>query len=1010
MTPKHMTFSSLNPILLFLLISLSVIEIESNLSLSRQEIESVCLNSDEYINNFFNGNEELPENYIELDKIEIERGNDENIIKLILLSENAETEYENEKIPKLKTYKIILLILVIFFIISIIFFEIHFLCRISCGNIEKIIQKKRENTFTCFTYFKIHPFGIFKYPCMEQEECDKFFIEYKSQNVIYNKKQIIFISFIIFVLMIGLIFLTVLIILDSNKAKITINNLTCTLMKFFYEIKSKPIRQSSFLGFENLNNLLINFDNYLEVVYEKIPTLTNKLNECKTQSTNWISLISEFQKKLSNQESMEFYLYGLPSDPANMKDDFSEMNDTSKAYKHLFQLEVIYKYYPVSTEGKNLYNINKFFNDLSEPIISEVEKLEKKVDTESSNNEKVEDNDIYRNVVSKFNNILNIYIEKFEEVYLEKIDIDLKNDLTKVCNIDLIFVFILVLSIILSIILIKNIFTKDCFLLNKIFSFLLMHFIFIFFILSIYQLTISQKIYKKMIYVQDIRRGITFLFESSNINYLNENPINNIVNIDLKINDNNLFYYLNYMINNKGKISDNPEIKLGPLSNEEVTKEGKTFNNLSNYLDSYNNNYPNEYLYNYIIKISQMIEGGLKSDTGFQDISGTGFLNTYREDPLTYLTYINLRTRITTRTDWGFKDFDCDETWNISTKDYGFWTYTNSEKYLCDNCTNHYSPKNADIPPLLNFLEFTLEQAIQRYSDLKNTKNNAEYNGIVYYLNAAQFFRNSSFLEHLQKMYNFNIKLNDIQKNNFASIKQTVNSAKEIINEYSKVLDSIVEGGNIYSGIYCEYLREDLDFVLGEVKNGLLIKVNHINKYHFLMDIVNIVLSFFMIIFYCLISYYLPYFPIEKDDVEGMKQQNDSSIKKIIDEKKIDGSILSHHEMVKNNQIILNISNNNSIDVKINQIETNKINNNFNNIEGEIGIKNENNGINLPINNSSKLSSSLLKSDHVKDNSNSMIHNERLVDGEEVDFASKTNIIGELQNNDGILKLNENKK
>ena len=67
-------------------------------------------------------------------------------------------------------------------------------------------------------------------------------------------------------------------------------------------------------------------------------------------------IINEIQKKLSDQESMELYFYGLPSDPRNMNfKNFSVMSDISKAKKHLFQLQVIYNYYPVNKEGKFLY-------------------------------------------------------------------------------------------------------------------------------------------------------------------------------------------------------------------------------------------------------------------------------------------------------------------------------------------------------------------------------------------------------------------------------------------------------------------------------------------------------------------------------------------------------------------------------------------------------------------------------------------------------------------------------
>ena len=54
------------------------------------------------------------------------------------------------------------------------------------------------------------------------------------------------------------------------------------------------------------------------------------------------------------------------------------------------------------------------------------------------------------------------------------------------------------------------------------------------------------------------------------------------------------------------------------------------------------------------------------------------------------------------------------------------------------------------------------------------------------------------------------------------------------------------------------------------------------------------------------------------------------------------------------------------------------------------------------------LANNILKSEVVK--KNLMMQNEGICDGEDVDYPSKTNILGELQINDGVLKLNEKKK
>ena len=1004
MVKKNLVFPFMKRTFLILLFSISLIEFESSLSLTLEDIEKVCTDSDEYVYNFFSEDDELPEEYNELDQIEIEKGNDTKIISLILLSENAEAEYENAKINKLKVYSPILLILIVFYCIIIIIFEIHFICRISYGDIDK---EKEKKTVTCFTFTKIHPFGFFKYSFMGQKECDKYFNEYKSQKEIYNKKLIISFFITILILMIGSIFLVILNLLNNNKTKKSIDNMTCTLMSFLYEVKIKPIRQSSFLGFDNVNTLLTSFSEKLEAMDIKITTLENNFVKCKSENTRWVSAINEIQNKLSDQKSMEFYLYGLPSDPNNMNfSDFSLMGDISKAIKHLFQLKVIYNYYPADTKGKTLYDINNFFNEISEPVVSEIKLLRERLILHDPNNKESENYNIYQNVVSKFNNILSLYIKKFQEIYFEKIDQNLKNDLKNVYTLDLILALLLVLCISLFIFLFKNVCYKNCYSFNKIISTLLMNFIFVFFLLAAYQLIIFQNINKKIIYIQDVWRGVGFLFDPNNINYLNDHPINNIIDIDLLINENNkyknLFCYLNNIINNEGKLNGNLEIQTGPFNEVELSTANKTFNNLKDFLGSYNENNTNEYLYKYNLKISDIIKGGLQQDTKFQDISGTGFLGTYEEDPLTYLTYVNLRTRITTRTSWGFKDFDCDETWNISTLNYGRWVYTNSKEYLCSDCTNHYSFKNGSRP-LLNYEEFTLEQAIERYSDLNNTEFISEFNGLVYYFNAVEFLRKSSFIEHLQKMLDYNMKLTEIQNYYFTILKENVESAKEIINGYLNLFDSVREKGDIASIIYCKFLREDLNFVLGEIKNGFLKKIKNVNKFHILMNSVNIIISIFMVIYYCIISYDLPYFKIENTDAQKIKQQNESSIKKIIRDNKNQTSLISHDRMDKNNQIISNNSkgeNNLSIINKINGNTINKINN------GE--KENENNIISSQINNKTKLVDNLLKNEIVK--KNNQMKNDGLIDAEDVDYPSKANIIGEILNNDGILKLNENRK
>ena len=200
MRSKNNGYSFIKFLFSFLLISLTLIKF--SLSLSIENIESICSNSDAEINNYFSGDEELPEKYNELDQAEIEKGNDEKIIKLILLTENAEIEYKNAINSDIKIYQIILLILIIIFSFIIIIFETHFFCRFCFGKI-----KEKENKATYSTFIKIHPFGFLKYFFIDQKERDKYFTEYKLEKALYNKRQLIILSIIILILTIVSIFL-----------------------------------------------------------------------------------------------------------------------------------------------------------------------------------------------------------------------------------------------------------------------------------------------------------------------------------------------------------------------------------------------------------------------------------------------------------------------------------------------------------------------------------------------------------------------------------------------------------------------------------------------------------------------------------------------------------------------------------------------------------------------------------------------------------------------------------
>ena len=159
-----------------------------------------------------------------------------------------------------------------------------------------------------------------------------------------------------------------------------------------------------------------------------------------------------------------------------------------------------------------------------------------------------------------------------------------------------------------------------------------------------------------------------------------------------------------------------------------------------------------------------------------------------------------------------------------------------------------------------------------------------------------------------------------------------------------------------------------------------------------------------------MISYNLPYFPIKNDKAQHLiKLQRKYLSKKLIREKINAESNNFQFKTEKNNQISSYIQKNGSKDININpviiKITGNNINNNTYHREGKKEKKISN--FNSKIDKNIKLINSCLKNE--LDQKISLIQKKGLDDGDDVNFQSKDQIIGELQNNDGALKLNEKK-
>ena len=327
----------------------------------------------------------------------------------------------------------------------------------------------------------------------------------------------------------------------------------------------------------------------------------------------------------------------------------------------------------------------------------------------------------------------------------------------------------------------------------------------------------------------------------------------------------------------------------------------------------------NEYINEYSKKLKQIKNEGLTAYTYFHDLTGNGFQGSGKECPSNYLTNINSITKYDKNKEF-FSEFNCNEFWNISTENYGEYIYKNKQEINI----NHYSGKEEKNPPLLNYLEFSLEEIIERYSDLKINNSEIYYEIINQFKALENFRKNNITNEQISKMIEYNDKLNQINDDIINIMKQNIKLSKDIIDFYKNIFKGYSNNYNYSSFLDCSFIKIDINFLFSEIENSFIFNINKCFKNHLLVNIINYISAVILVLYYSLISYEIP--PNTKKTKSMIKSKtniNDNNISE--HKKKIDylmnGSAAFAHGNIEGNVTIIkgrSTINNNNLNSKYN--------------------------------------------------------------------------------------------
>ena len=914
---------------IFLLIS-SKISCEETLD---NKIKAICLKAESSVKFYFEEKQELPEKFKNLKFTdEISENKLKSVINLLLLDEETKNNFMQTKNNEKKYIKIIKLIIVVVSAIFALDFEIHFFFRLFF----------RKNIFnpSLINFYKISPFYWIFYFILNKQKVNLFYDKFLNKHTNKKRKFIIYIfCFIIFAIMLIIFIMTYFVSNEcENSSQVTINVL-CTSIKFFNELKNgKQIKKdgSHLIGFKDINSFLNELFENQNLFKTYFNNYTETYNEINNNLNEWDKYLNEIQKNLSDKNSLNYYFYNYPSNPDFIICNFNNQNACKES---LYQTKLIYDYYPYDNNTKTLWIFNNNLYNNTEILLEKFKIFEHFfIESEYPFNFCFENVNL-KNGFSKLDSIINIYIQQILEIDKENIfDKFIYSYLSNLYSFDFILLIFIGLNTLLALIYIEYYCVRKHYFGRIIISVIFQNIFFIILSISFIKAKILKKININFLYIKEISKGIYYILNDEIDNLFNEKNNSYFKNISLFMEfknsemNNNLFNYIIYYINN--------ENELKTLLNDKIlyinTTQLKIINDSLNDVNKTNLTALSSQINDFSETILNIINEGLKYSTYFVDLTSTGYLNTYLESPVTYLSYVNNRTRKKAREDFGYKEILCDEIWDISSTFDFFesnYEYKSRDFVLCENCNNICS--NEKI--LLNFMEYTIDEIEQRYSHLKNGINNDTYYELMYYFNSTENLRNKKIFDQLKDLYEINENLNNIQNNIFNSIKKMEYIAKTIIKIYENIINKYEKEDTFFN--YTEYIKNDLYYLIGQIEINFSQKISKEYKQHLNINIICILICFTVIIFYLLFAKEMRYYKKESDNESKSKSniEDGSSIeengKSAIIQNSIKIGKINVEGNKQGNQNIMNIINT----YIINEEKCTKINKDFDNNNNVIG-------------------------------------------------------------------------
>ena len=873
-------------LMIFFIFSLITLKIYCEDTLDNK-IKNICLKAESSVKSYFEEKQELPENFQNFElKEEIPENRIKSAIKLLLFDEETINNYLETKTKEKQFIQIIVTIIVILLIIVTLDFEIHFFFRLFC----------RKNIFepSFINFYKISPFYWILYFILNKEKANNFYSKFLNKHM--NKKNKYILFTFIFIMFAVVIVIYIITLLNSkeydNSSQVTIN-VFCTSLKVLNEIQNgKQILKngSHLIGFKDINSFIYELMENKIIFKNYFNNYTEAYNEVNNDYNEWENYLNGIQKNLSDKNSSKYFFYNYPSDPDFIK-MFCNFTEPNKCKKSLYQTQFIYNYYPYDDDTKTLWKFNQNLQKNKDTILENFKIFEHFfIDPENLFNFYFEKYNV-KNGFSKIDSILNIAIQELLEIIKKNILNKFINSyLSDTYSFDFILLIFLGINTLLALMYIEYYCVKKYYFGRVIISVVFYNIIFFILCINFIEFDKLQKINITFSYIKEISKGIYYILNGEIKNYgdlFNEKNNTHFKNISLIMRfkdaemNNNLFNYIIYYINNEDKLKNFLNDKILYLNKNQLKTINNTLNDIiDNKIDSTSLNYQ---ISNFSKEILKFKNEGLKHSTNFVDFTSTGFLDSYLESPLTYLTYVNIRTRKTIRKDFGFNDILCDETWNISTSDFYEckYKYKPRDFVLCDNCINTCS---TDKKILLNFMEYTIDEIEQRYNNLKDGINNDIYYELMYYFNATDKLRDKIIFEQLESLYEINENLNKIQNNIFNSIKKMGYIAKQIIKIYENILNKYEKEDVIFN--YNEFIKDDLYYLIGQIEINFSQKISKEYKSHLNINIVCILTCFILIIFYILFAKEMKYY---KKDIEN--EEDILSIEK---------NVNSPHHVIKN--------------------------------------------------------------------------------------------------------------